>query len=88
MIKFNCRGRILKGEYSPNGEITLEDDTEETGGYYIYIWPNDGTKWPESNDDMVYDCWFESLDRVKNHFKNRNWEIEWKEDKNGPKSNN
>ena len=38
MIKFDIKGKILEGEYAPNGEILLEDDTNgSTGGYYIYI---------------------------------------------------
>ena len=48
-----------------------------TGGYYIYKWPNDGTKWPNSNIEMVYDSWFESLDKVKQQIEYEGWIIKW-----------
>lgn len=58
----------------------VEDDTDETGGYYVYIWPNDGTKWRGTEDDIAYDCWFENYQRLESNFKFRNWEIEWEEE--------
>ena len=77
-IKIGIKGRILKGKYSPKGEIMIEDDTKgSTGGYYIYYWPNDGTKWPNSNIEMVYDDWFESLDQVKQQIEYEELEIKW-----------
>ena len=78
-IKIGAKGKILKGPYSPNGEIMITDDTKgSTGGYYIFTWPNDGTKWPDSNKEMVYDDWFESLDEVKRQIEYEGWEIKWK----------
>ena len=79
-IKYGVKGRILEGEYSPRGEILIEDDRDgSTGGYYIYIWPNDGTKWTDSNDDMVYDIWVEKEKILFSYFKEcgGEWEVEW-----------
>jgi hypothetical protein len=82
MIKIGVQGIIIKGAYSPNGKLRVEDDTEgSTGGYYIYIWPNDGTKWPGTDKDMVYDIWLENWDCVESQFKHEMWEIFWPEDK-------
>ena len=36
-IKLGMKGKILKGQHSPRGEVMIEDDTKSTGGYYIYI---------------------------------------------------
>jgi hypothetical protein len=83
MIKFGVKGKIIKGDYSNHGELLLEDDTNgRTGGYYIYIWPNDGTKWPESQDDMVYDIWVEKEKILFSYFKEfgGEWEVEWYDD--------
>ena len=77
-IKLGIKGKITKGEYSPHGEIMIEDDTKgSTGGYYIYYWPNDGTKWPDSNEEMMYDDWFLSLDEVKQQIEYEGLEIKW-----------
>lgn len=77
-IKLGIKGKILKGQYSPRGEIMIEDDTNgSTGGYYIFTWPNDGTKWPDSNEAMVYDSWFESLDKVRQQIEYEELEIKW-----------
>jgi hypothetical protein len=65
-IQIGIKGRILKGQHSPKSEIMIESAANDgRSGYYIYKWPNDGTKWPNSNIEMVYDSWFESLDKVK-----------------------
>ncbi len=78
MIKFDVKGKILEGKDSPNGEILLEDDTNgSTGGYYIYIWPKDGSCWPDSDKEMFYDSWFENYDRMIEHIKDHNWVIDW-----------
>ena len=77
-IIIGVKGKILKGPYSPNGEIMITDDTNgSTGGYYIFTWPNDGTKWPDSNEAMVYDSWFESLDKVRQQIEYEELEIKW-----------
>ncbi len=77
-IKLGMKGKILKGQHSPRGEVMIEDDTKgSTGGYYIYIWPNDGTKWSDSNEEMMYDDWFLSLDEVKQQIEYEGWEIKW-----------
>lgn len=82
MIKIGIKGKIIKGTYAPNGELLVEDDTAgSTGGYYIYMWPNDGTKWTGSDDDMIYDMWLEDWQQVESQFKHAEWEIEWYDDK-------
>jgi|APCry1669188879_1035177.scaffolds.fasta_scaffold125753_2 hypothetical protein len=77
MIKLGIKGKILKGIYSPNGEVLIEDDTANTGGYYIYIWPKDGSCWPDTDKEMLYDDWLENYDQVVNSVKRRGWVIEW-----------
>ena len=77
VIKIGKRGHIIKGEYSPKGEIMIVDDTAKTGGYYIYIWPNNGEKWSDSNQEMIYDLWYENFDKVKRHFESEKWKIKW-----------
>ena len=42
-----------------------------------FTWPNDGTKWPDSNEAMVYDSWFESLDKVRQQIEYEELEIKW-----------
>jgi hypothetical protein len=78
MIKIDIKGKIIKGQYAPLGELIVKDDTKgKTGGYYIFVWPNDGTKWPNSNDDMVYDIWLEDYECLKSQFEYEGWKIEW-----------
>ena len=83
MIKVGIKGKIVKGTHSPNGELLVEDDTDgSTGGYYIYIWPNDGTKWPGTDKDMIYDIWSEDWSWVEGQFEYEGWEVEWADDEN------
>jgi hypothetical protein len=78
MIKVGIKGKIIKGVYSPKGELVVEDNnTEDTSGYYIYVWPNDNSKWPGTDKDMVYDTWLENWNCVESQFKYEGWEIEW-----------
>lgn len=77
-IKLGVKGKIIKGEYSPHGEIMIESAASDgRKGYYIYYWPNDGTKWPNSNIEMVYDDWFLSLEEVKQQIEYERLEIKW-----------
>ncbi|MEK6733624.1 MAG: hypothetical protein AABY27_00760 [Pseudomonadota bacterium] len=77
VIKFNIKGKILKGDYSPNGEILIEENSDSPGTYYIYIWPKDGTCWPNSEKEMLYDDWLENYERLLENIEDRNWEIDW-----------
>jgi hypothetical protein len=78
MLKIGIKGRIKNGEYASSGEVLIEraEDVKE-GSYYIYIWPNDGTKWPDSDTDMVYDYWLEDLKGVEAQLKFLGFEIQW-----------
>ena len=77
-VKLGMKGKTLKGEYSPHGEIMIESAASDgRKGYYIFAWPNDGTKWPDSNEEMVYDDWFLSLDEVKQQIEYEGLEIKW-----------
>ena len=77
IIKFGVKGKILKGDFSPNGEILIEDDTEDTGGYYVFTWPKDGSCWPDSDKEMLYDLWFENYDRLMKYMNSKNRVIAW-----------
>jgi hypothetical protein len=82
VIKIGVKGKINKGKYAPNGEVLLKGaDEVRPGSFYLYVWPNDGTKWPESEEEMVYDNWMEDWSWVEEHFKNRKWEIQWYDEK-------
>ncbi len=79
MIKTEIKGKIIQGTYSPNGEVMVVEGTDKKGlsYYYIYIWPNDGTKWPDTDKDMIYDYWLESWHLVESFFEDWEWEVEW-----------
>ena len=70
-IKLGMKGKILKGQHSPRGEIMIESAASSgRKGYYIY-------KWPDSNEEMMYDSWFLSLDEIKQQIEYEGWEIKW-----------
>jgi hypothetical protein len=78
MIKIGIKGKIIKGSHSPNGELIVEKGgSDNYGDYYIYIWPNDGTKWTDTDEDMIYDLWLENWEWVEGQFKREGWEVEW-----------
>jgi hypothetical protein len=85
MLKIGVKGKLIKGLYAPLGEILIEEDKDnfdkEKCYYYIYIWPNDGTKWPGTDKDMVYDYWIEDLKGVEAQLKFLNAEVEWYDEK-------
>lgn len=86
MIRIGVKGRITKGLYSPKGELIVEKAADDNfGDYYIYVWPNDGNKWPETDKDMVYDTWLEDWDWVESYFKHRHWEVEWYDEEENKK---
>ncbi|WP_339040179.1 hypothetical protein [Candidatus Lariskella endosymbiont of Hedychridium roseum] len=75
-MKVGYIGKIISGDYSPYGEILIKDDTAESGGYYIYIWPKDGTKWPNSKHEIMYDVWLEDCSKIQQYFSYRKWVID------------
>src|SRR5687768_15021016 len=82
MIKVGIKGRVLKGRGAPLTEVLVEKSKESrVGAYYIYIWPNDGTKWLGTDKDMVYDDWLQDWECVEDFFKDEGWEVEWYDEK-------
>lgn len=79
MIKTGIKGLIIKGKYSPVGKVQVEDDRDNTGGYYIYEWPNTGETFPNSDIELVYDTWYDGFKNVENHFRRNKWKIQWDE---------
>ena len=63
----NKKGKILNGQYV-NWEIAIQDDTAETGGYYVLVW--------SEKDNLGYDDWFESFDEMAT-FVNKEYIVEW-----------
>lgn len=62
-------GKILKGEYK-DWNITIINDIEETGGYYVIYW--DAT-----NSTLGFDDWYENYESLLIGIKDI--QIEWSE---------
>jgi hypothetical protein len=77
MIKINHKGKMMGGPYALEGEIVIVDDTDVTGGYYIYLWPEGKNKKKKTGAPTVYDFWYENLEQVKHHITSEGWNIKW-----------
>jgi hypothetical protein len=71
MILIGKRGRIIKGP-SEGWYILVQDDTANTGGYYILTSSNPGFSGGEGFDD-----WVENRELLERLFETSNWVIEW-----------
>jgi hypothetical protein len=79
LIKFNNIGRIKQGAYE-DWYVLVEDDTENTGGYYIFISDNPNVKGVTDVYDgaIRYDAWLENQEQIESYFERSQWIIEWK----------
>ncbi len=70
-IQFDKTGLIIKGD-NTGWYVKLEDDTENTGGFYIY-------QFKENNENSTegFDNWMETKEDVIGYFEESNWEIKW-----------
>jgi hypothetical protein len=75
MIPIGKRGRILNGKYA-GWYVLVEDDTEGTGGYYMYtsISPDFQVGWGEG-----YDNWVEKKEYLSSFFERDGYQVEWEE---------
>jgi len=69
-IQIGPTGRITSGRWTGQ-TIKIEDDSSETGGYYLYIGPDQlgvqgGDFWVEADD-------------LEATFQRFGWEVEWSE---------
>lgn len=75
MIKIGVKGYILDDEKLTNKQMLIIDDRcGSTGGYYIHLFELSG-----SQVTSAYDTWYETLDMVRRHIKDRGINIKWME---------
>ena len=67
MINYNKTGQILNGDFK-GWNIKIEEDTQNTGGYYVYMWQSEI---PEQG----YDDWYENEEVLMINL--RDIEIDW-----------
>src|SRR5438270_10174335 len=67
-IQVNVRGRINSGRWTGQ-YLTVEDDTEQSGGYLIVIEADESGK-------NGGDLWIEK-DKLNRAFEEAGWEVEW-----------
>lgn len=72
-IKLNKIGRIKKGE-EKGWFVKILDDSENTGGYLIFIFNSLDKKQPNYE---AYDNWVETLEDLQSYFEESLWDIEW-----------
>ena len=75
MIQIGKRGQIMQGDWA-GWYILIQDDTEETGGYYVLF-----AKEPclEGGPGEGYDDWVESKDCLPLLFAKHDWEVRWEQ---------
>jgi hypothetical protein len=71
-IKIGVTGEILTGRHQ-GWFIQVEDDRENTGGYYILVFNNAD----EKKSSEGYDRWAEDLPTLYEMFKEARWQIKW-----------
>lgn len=71
IIKYDTLGKILEGE-NKGWFIKIIDDTENTGGFYIY-------EFESIEKEQGFDTWLENENQVKGYFYESEWKIEWLE---------
>jgi hypothetical protein len=71
MIPIGKLGYLVSGEYS-EWYVLVENDTNNTGAYYIYISNSQRINSPLSK---TYDYWIESESCLPEFFSD--WEVEW-----------
>ncbi|THV59678.1 hypothetical protein EZV76_08925 [Flagellimonas alvinocaridis] len=68
-VQFGIFGKIITG-HNEGWYVKLEDNTDQSGGFYIYEMPN-------LEGDNGFDTWLESKEDIKSYFDECNWKIEW-----------
>ncbi len=68
-IPFNTFGKIIQGS-NKGWFVKLEDDTEGTGGFYIY-------EMEDMKGGEGFDSWVEHKEDIKDYFDECNWIIDW-----------
>ena len=71
-IKINVVGEIISGPRA-NWFIMVQDDTENTGGYFVL----EATTFDPNKKGEGYDNWFENLKEVKQYLIYKNLHIKW-----------
>jgi hypothetical protein len=67
-VKINVRGKITRGRWAGQF-MTVEDDTERTGGYLIIVEP-------DTSGGNGGDMWV-AKDKLPKVFEEADWEVEW-----------
>jgi hypothetical protein len=77
-IKFNKRGLIVEGAYK-DWYLLVENDTSNTGGYYVFISNSPNVKGEIGLNDAGegYDNWFENEEQLNLYFVTNKWVIHW-----------
>jgi len=70
-IQVGPTGRIRSGKWAGQ-TIRIEDDSSETGGYYLYIGP-------DQLGEQGGDLWVEAAD-LEATFQRFGWDVEWPEE--------
>jgi len=70
MIQIGKRGRIRQGSYA-GWYVLIEDDTANTGGYYVYTSRDSDFK------GEGYDDWVENKELLEPFFTESEWEVDW-----------
>ncbi len=70
-IKFGVTGLIRAGRWAGQ-TIRIDDDSGETGGYYIHIGP-------DASGAQAGDIWVESH-ALDAYFDRARWEVDWPKD--------
>lgn len=71
MIEIDRVGKIVQGD-DVGCEINVTQATDGTGAYYVLM--SDDFSDPKTDK---YDSWVETLEDVKEYFKESKWVIEW-----------
>ena len=71
-IKINVVGKIIQGDQK-GWYVLVENDKNNTGGYYIYQAPIEDIL----NSKEGFDDWLETFEDVKGYFEESNWQITW-----------
>ena len=58
MIKTKVNGQITSGKFAPLGEIFISEDIT---GYYLFIYPNDGSTSENTNKKLYLDLHFKKI---------------------------
>lgn len=83
-IKIHTVGKIINGNEYKNWYIFIQ--TFRKTGHYLLLMSNNKKFGKDENGNLIegregYDDWAEDIVTLQSYFNNRDWEIEWLDDK-------